>query len=169
MHQALRDKAVDIIESCQHMTVATNREDGFPQATVVSFISDGLMLFFSCGVASQKALNLTRDARASVAMTAPYDDWMSIRGVSMGVEAQPVTSAAEIEEVWKQYYTRFPQIADLEPVEPMSVTLFRLKPLVMSVLDYSQGFGHSETVRVDDNDIAESLESMAHRWLARVD
>jgi nitroimidazol reductase NimA-like FMN-containing flavoprotein (pyridoxamine 5'-phosphate oxidase superfamily) len=40
------------------MTVATNRADGWPQATTVGYVNDGLTLYFLCDPESQKAQTL---------------------------------------------------------------------------------------------------------------
>lgn len=167
MKQALRDKAIDIIGLCKDMTVATIREDGAPQATVVSFVHDGMTLYFGCGAHSQKARNMAREARVSVAMTAPYESWSEIRGVSMGATAHEVSSPAEMEQVAGLLLERFTQIQEIEPIEPTTVKLFKLTPYVISVLDYTLGFGHTDSAAVTDSDLAETLESMAHHWVAK--
>ena len=43
------------------MTVAMLRLDGWPQATTVGYVDEGLPLYFLCGLDSQKATNLARD------------------------------------------------------------------------------------------------------------
>ncbi|MGA8902964.1 MAG: pyridoxamine 5'-phosphate oxidase family protein [Bradyrhizobium sp.] len=45
------------------MTIATLRPDGWPQATTVGYVSEGLDLYFLCGPNSQKAHNLAVDDR----------------------------------------------------------------------------------------------------------
>jgi hypothetical protein len=44
-------------------------EDGYPQATTVSYVSDGLTIYFGCGEASQKARNLARNTKVSLTVT----------------------------------------------------------------------------------------------------
>ncbi len=169
MKHDLQTEALKIIEDCKDLALATVRPDGFPQATTVSFVHDGLNLYFGCGRSSQKAQNLLRDPRASVTMTAPYESWDDIRGLSLAVRAKEMTTSAEIAEIAKMMVARFPQIANMEPVfETDEVCFFRLTPFVASVLDYSKGFGHADTATVDDEDIAETLESHKHRWLIPV-
>ena len=38
--------------------------------------------------------------------------------------------------------------------EPGSVAFFALQPVLISVLDYSKGFGHSELVRVEEEQLS---------------
>jgi nitroimidazol reductase NimA-like FMN-containing flavoprotein (pyridoxamine 5'-phosphate oxidase superfamily) len=165
MRHDLLVKILDILSRCHDMTVATVRPDGAPQATVVSFAHDGLTLYFGCGAASQKAANIAREPRVSVAMTAAYADWSSIEGLSMAATASEVTAPAEIAEVGRLMIARFPQVARLEPADPSALRLYRLRPTVVSVLDYSKGFGHTDLVRVGGDEVAETLESMRHHWL----
>lgn len=165
MIDALEQAALDIIDACPDLALATLREDGFPQATTVSFVHDGLEIFIGVGATSQKAQNMLRDNRVSVTMTAAYDTWMKIRGLSMAAHAREMTTDAEIAEIAKLMVKRFPEIANMEPVSPEEVKFFRITPFILSVLDYSKGFGHTDTVRLDERDIAETLDSMQHRWL----
>jgi general stress protein 26 len=163
-HQ-LQRKMIDILSRCMDMSIATVRADGSPQATVVSFVHDGLLLYFGCGAGSQKAANISRDPRVAVTMTAPYADWMAINGLSIAATATEVTAPAEIAEVGRLMLQRFPQIAAMPAAEVEAGKLFRVKPQIVSVLDYSFGFGHTDLVAVEAGDIAETLGSMRHHWL----
>ncbi|MCH4559613.1 pyridoxamine 5'-phosphate oxidase family protein [Mesorhizobium jarvisii] len=157
---------IDILARCMDMTIATNRSDGSPQATVVSFVHDGLLLYFGCGAGSQKAGNISRDPRVSVAMTAPYDNWLEIKGLSMAATATEVVLPAELTEIGRLMVQRFPQISTIQPSEAAPAKLFRVRPTIVSLLDYSLGFGHADLVKVEAEDIAETLDSMQHHWLA---
>ncbi len=63
--QAQRDFIVSIIDGAADLTIATLRADGWPQATTVSFASDGLAVYFGTNGKSQKAQNINRDDRVS--------------------------------------------------------------------------------------------------------
>ena len=43
--------------------------------------------------------------------------------------------------------------------------VMRVRPTVLSILDYSKGFGHTDLVSIEAGDIAETLDSMRHHWL----
>ncbi len=165
MTHAWQAKVLSILARCQDMTVATVRPDGAPQATVVSFVHDGVTLYFGCGAGSQKAANIAREPRVSVAMTAPYADWQSIEGLSMACVATEVVVPGEIAEVGRLMVARFPQVAGMEAAAPGTVRFFRLRPQVVSILDYSRGFGHTDLVTVGPDDIAETMDSLRHHWL----
>ena len=131
------------------MTIATVREDGFPQATTVSYINDGLTIYFATSSDSQKARNIARDQRVSVTINRDYENWSEIEGLSMAAAAHSVTDAREQERVEKLMFEKFTQVADYEPDEPMDLAFVRLEPKVVSVLDYRKEFGHTELVQID--------------------
>src|SRR5690349_4163291 len=96
MDEALKRQILDLLAGHRIMTAATNRQDGWPQATTVGYVNDGLTLYFLCGPESQKAKNLARDDRVSLTIDHDTSDPMAITGLSMAARARPVTDAAEI-------------------------------------------------------------------------
>lgn len=131
------------------MTIATLRPDGWPQATTVGYANDGFTLYFLCAPDSQKAANLARDDRVSLTIDHDTPQVMEISGLSMAARAQAVTDAREGEQAMRMLMERYPQQQSLPFTSLPSfaeVRLFRLTPRVISVLDYSRGFGHTELV-----------------------
>ena len=147
---AQRDFIVSIIDDAVDLTIATVRADGWPQATVVSFASDGLAVYFGTSAQSQKAQNIGRDDRVSVTINPPYgDDWNTIRGLSIGGRARRVTDADELTRVGALMMKKFPQIAQFVDFGAgMEMAIFRIDAEVISVLDYSKGFGHVEQLTI---------------------
>lgn len=145
---AQRSKIIAILDAAADLTVATNRADGYPQATVVSFVNDGDKIYFGTGAKAQKAENIARDDRVSVTITDPYTSWDDIKGVSIGGRARRVTEPEEFQRVGELMFKKFPQISNYASFgEGMELALFRIDPEVVSILDYAQGFGHTELVR----------------------
>src|SRR5947209_5493301 len=66
MDDVLRKKVLDLLDEHRIMSLATTRPDGWPQATTVGYVSEGLTLYFMCGRDSQKARNIARDNRVSL-------------------------------------------------------------------------------------------------------
>lgn len=140
---------LDILDSAQDLTIATVREDGYPQATTVSFVHDGLTIYFGCALESQKARNIKRSDKVSLTVNLPYDRWEEIRGLSLGGRAHIVTESAEVRRVLEAMTTRFPQIKDyVIEGEQEGMGLVRVEPEFISLLDYHKGFGHTEEIRV---------------------
>ena len=61
-----RTKILQLLDENRVMTVATLRPDGWPQATVVGYVHDDLMLYFAVARISQKFANIARDPRISI-------------------------------------------------------------------------------------------------------
>lgn len=147
MHKALRSKIVDILAHTNDMTIATVRSDGWPQATTVSYVSDGLDIYFVTGAEAQKAKNIAKNGKISLTVDWPYKNWDAIEGISLGGTAARITAEDEIARIEKLMAKKFPQMADL-PSEEEALAFFKITPKVISVLDYSKGFGHTDTVRL---------------------
>jgi nitroimidazol reductase NimA-like FMN-containing flavoprotein (pyridoxamine 5'-phosphate oxidase superfamily) len=148
MDTTIRKRIIDLLDANRIMTLATLRPDGWPQATTVGYVNEGLTFWFLCGRDSQKAANLARDDRVSLTINGDPSDIMAITGLSMAARAVPVTDRAEAEKVLRLMPSKYPDQKTL-PVEmptPDDVSLFRIEPGVISVLDYTQGFGHTDLV-----------------------
>ena len=52
MDPELSQEIISILDDANDMTIATVREDGYPQATTVSYVNDGLKIYFGCAAAS---------------------------------------------------------------------------------------------------------------------
>lgn len=148
MDEAMRQKILALLDQHRIMTVATLRPDGWPQATTVGYVNEGLTLYFLCGLDSQKAQNLARDDRLSLTIDHDTADLMAITGLSMAARAQAVVDRAEAEKVLRLLPLKYPDAGPL-PIKmptPDEVRLFRVTPTVISVLDYTRGFGHTDLV-----------------------
>jgi nitroimidazol reductase NimA-like FMN-containing flavoprotein (pyridoxamine 5'-phosphate oxidase superfamily) len=149
MDDAIRTKILALLDEHRIMTIATLRPDGWPQATTVGYVSEGLTLWFLCGLDSQKAANLARDDRVSLTIDHDTPDIMAITGLSMAAHATPVTNRAEAEKVLRLMPQKYPEQAVPLPgpmPTPDEVRIFRVTPTVISVLDYAEAFGHTDLV-----------------------
>src|SRR5512143_3416920 len=149
MNPALRQKILALLDQHRIMTIATLRPDGWPQATTVGYAHEGLTLYFLCGPDSQKAANLARDDRVSLTIDHDTPQVMDITGLSMAARAQRVVDPAEAEKALRLLMQKYPQQQEPLPVPmptPADVAIFRVAPAVISVLDYTQGFGHTDLV-----------------------
>jgi nitroimidazol reductase NimA-like FMN-containing flavoprotein (pyridoxamine 5'-phosphate oxidase superfamily) len=150
MDEVIRTKILTLLDEHRNMTIATLRPDGWPQATTVGYANDDLALYFLCGLDSQKAKNLARDNRVSLAIDDDSPEVMEITGLSMAARAEAVVDRAEAEKALRLLLLKYPEQNSLPSSLPMptpeNVRIFRLTPSVISVLDYSKGFGHTDLV-----------------------
>lgn len=148
MNDEMRQKILKLLDEHRIMTVATMRPDGWPQATTVGYANEGLRLYFLCGLESQKARNIALDDRISLTIDHDTPDLMAITGLSMAARAKPVTDREEAEKVLRMLPLKYPDAPPVPIKMPNwdEVRLFRVTPTVISVLDYSKGFGHTDLV-----------------------
>ena len=147
MDEQMRRKILAILDEHRIMTIATLRPDGWPQATTVGYANEGQTLYFLCGKDSQKATNLARDDRVSLTVDHDTSQVMEITGLSMAAHATRVTDALESEKALRLLMTKYPQQSVPLPMPtPADVAIFRVTPTVISVLDYTKGFAHTDLV-----------------------
>jgi nitroimidazol reductase NimA-like FMN-containing flavoprotein (pyridoxamine 5'-phosphate oxidase superfamily) len=107
-----------------------------------------MTVYFLCGLDSQKAENLARDDRMSLTIDHDTADLMTITGLSMAARAHAVVDRAEAEKVLRMLPLKYADAPPLPMKMPSAdeVRLFRVTPTVISLLDYSKGFGHTDLV-----------------------
>src|SRR6516165_1867285 len=84
MDSGLQQEILSILKAAGEMTVATVRPDGYPQATMVNYVSDGFVIYFGCAAESQKVRNIACNDKVSLTVTPTHFDWEDIRGLSIG-------------------------------------------------------------------------------------
>jgi general stress protein 26 len=149
MDQATREFVLNIIDKAQDLTLATIRQDGYPQATTVSYAHDGMTLYVGVGKGSQKADNIRHNNKVSLTINSEYHDWNEIKGLSMSGTAEIVSDPEQIRQAGDCMLKRFPQLGDWASTDQTRDFVFlKIEPQIISVLDYEKGFGHTELVTV---------------------
>ena len=148
MDDTIKRKIQTLLDQHRTMRIATLRPDGWPQVTTVGYANDGFALYFLCGKDSQKAANLARDNRVSLAIDDDTPQVLEIAGLSMAARAEVVNDTAEGERALHLLFQRYPEQKSMPGPMPTraDVRIFRLTPSVISVLDYSKEFGHTDLV-----------------------
>jgi nitroimidazol reductase NimA-like FMN-containing flavoprotein (pyridoxamine 5'-phosphate oxidase superfamily) len=164
MKREFKRQIVDLLNQHRIMAIATNRPDGWPQATTVSYANDGLVIYCLVARDSQKYVNIKRDPRVGLAIAKDYPQPLQIKGLSIAARAVEVTDQGEIDHVAEVLLARYPEYKVKPRPDPAAVPMLRLTPEIVSILDYSKGFGHSDLVKVTDNDLAEFVEARRHHW-----
>jgi nitroimidazol reductase NimA-like FMN-containing flavoprotein (pyridoxamine 5'-phosphate oxidase superfamily) len=148
MDSKTRAFILDLLGRHENLTLATVRPDGYPQATTVGYVNDGLTIYAGVGTKSQKAANIARCDKVSLAIDRDEPDWSRIQGLSAGGRARIVDDPEEIAHIGALMTAKFPQLGKMPPPDLGSFAFLRITPEVISVLDYTKGFGHTELVKV---------------------
>jgi nitroimidazol reductase NimA-like FMN-containing flavoprotein (pyridoxamine 5'-phosphate oxidase superfamily) len=147
MEHANREFVQHVLDTAPDLTLATIRPDGYPQATTVSFAHEGMTLYIGIGRNSQKAENVRRNGKVSLTINLPYHDWREIRGLSMSAIAELLDEPDDAARAAACLERRFPAVAEwCGPDMGHEVAFLRIRPQMVSVIDYSKGFGHTELV-----------------------
>lgn len=164
MKHEFKRQIIELLDQHRILTIATNRPDGWPQATVVGYANDGLIVYCFIARDSQKFANVAIDPRVSLAIANDYPQPLQIKGLSIAARAVVVQDEGERGHAISILLRRYPEYKVMPPPDPAAVPMLRITPELVSVLDYSKGFGHTDLVRVTDNDLAEYVESRRHHW-----
>ena len=113
----------------------------------VAYANDGVDLYFCCDRASQKARNLGRSSKVSLTIDRDTRDWDRIKGLSMGARARVLSKPGEVTRAFGLLARKFPEMRKMSKEDLADTAFVKVTPKVISVLDYSKGFGHTELVR----------------------
>lgn len=150
MDREQQDFVLRVLDAAQDLTLATIRPDGYPQATTVSFAREAMLLYAGIGRNSQKAENIRLNGKVSLTINLPYRDWREIRGLSMSAIAELLDDAGEARHAAAVLEARFPAVSEWGgPDMAHDVVFVRIRPQMVSVIDYSKGFGHTELVSIE--------------------
>ena len=147
MDTSTRNLILEIMAAKPDLTIATLRPDGWPQATTVSYANDGLVIYFAAGRQSQKVRNIRECPRVSLTIDKPYGDWNHIQSLSMAAHAEIISDPSEIECAIGHLSRRFPQTVQWTG-ELSQIAFIKLTPKIISVLDYTKGFGHTQQFEI---------------------
>jgi nitroimidazol reductase NimA-like FMN-containing flavoprotein (pyridoxamine 5'-phosphate oxidase superfamily) len=150
MDDDVKTRVLALLDHNRFMSIATLMPDGWPQATTVAYVNQGLTLYFLCGHDSQKAANIARDDRVSLTIGKEPHRISAITALSMAGRARLVSDHAEATKAMEMLPEKFRDQVTL-PVAmhaPDDLRIFRVTPTLVSLLDYSKGFGHADLLRL---------------------
>lgn len=148
MDANLRRQILDLIGRANTAALATLREDGWPQTTSVAYASEDLVLYVATGADAQKVRNIRRDPRVSLAIECGGLDWARLQGLSLAARARVIESTSERLHAARLIKKKFPALAEVgDPEHERGWAFLRIEPVVVSLIDYSKGFGHTVLLR----------------------
>ena len=144
----MEQKAVHILDQNRVMALATNRPDGWPQTTWVGYANEGLLIYFVVSRRSQKFANIQKDDRVSLVVGRDFHDPSTIMALSVAAHASEVTDAEQRKRAVSLLLDRHPGLRKLESPSRDHSAVMRAYPEIVTVLDYSKGFGHADVLTV---------------------
>jgi general stress protein 26 len=149
MESSTEQFVLEVLDQGKDLTLATVRPDGYPQATTVSYVNDGLTIYVGVGRNSQKLKNIRYNDKVSLTVNEAYRDWNEIKGISLGGIATVLEDKKQIQHAAECMIKRFPQLLEwTKSNQTDDIAFLKIEPQVISALDYTKGFGHTEFVHV---------------------
>ena len=160
----MKQKAVEILDANRLMAIATMREDGWPHTTMVSYANEDILIYFIISRASQKFANIERDDRVSLVVGRDFHDPATIRALSVAARASEVRDPKQRERAVHLLLERHPGLRELEKPEPGHSAVMRANPEIITILDYSKGFGHSDILTVGPGGLTSMTPARDDDW-----
>jgi hypothetical protein len=149
LNSETRELAQKILATANELTLATVRGDGSPHASTVNFASDDLILYAAISIDSGKAHDLNGETRVALTVNAPYDSWSGIQGMSAEGRAAFITDPTELSLASALLLLKLPAYADViaqpQTLPWPGMVFIRITLEKLSLLDYTRGFGHTES------------------------
>ena len=160
----MKSKAIAILDENRLMGIATTRADGWPHNTMVSYANEEILLYFIISRQSQKFANIARDDRISIVVGRDFHDPATIKALSIAARASEVTDAKQRQRAVHLLLERHPGLQRLERPAPDHSAVMRANPEVITILDYSKGFGHADVLTVGPGGITDMTPARDDDW-----
>jgi nitroimidazol reductase NimA-like FMN-containing flavoprotein (pyridoxamine 5'-phosphate oxidase superfamily) len=145
----MEQPAITILNGNCIMTIATVRPDGWPQATIVGYANEGFRLYFLIYRTSQKFDNISCLPQVAITVAHEPRELRDAKAVYAGCSVRELTEPSERRHAWDVLASRHPNLAHLPPPEESEVATMAADCQHVSVVDYTQGIGHTETVAIN--------------------
>jgi len=160
----MKHKAVDILKDNRLMAISTLRGDGWPQTTMVSYANEDILIYFIVSKASQKFANIERDDRVSLVIGRDFHDPSTIKAVSIAAKASEVRDPKQRQRAITLLLERHPGLRKLERPDPGHSAVMRANPEIITILDYSKGFGHADLLTVGPGGLTDMTPPRDDDW-----
>ena len=160
----MKNKAIEILEQHRLMAIATIRADGWPQNTMVGFAHEDILIYFVISRQSQKFANIERDNRVSLVVGRDFHDPATIKALSIAARADEVRDAKQRERAINLLLERHPGLNRLERPTIDHSAVMRANPEIITILDYSKGFGHADLLTVGPGGITDMTAARDDDW-----
>jgi len=158
------DRVIEILDGHRLMAISTLMPAGSPQTTLVGYANDGLLLYFAVSREGQKFANIQRDQRVAIAIGRDVDDPVEIRELSISGVASEVTDPGQRKRAIDLLLERRPGLRKLPRPDGKRSAVMRAAPRIITVSDYSRGFGHADQLTLGPAGIVDMEPARPDDW-----
>jgi general stress protein 26 len=140
-----QQRRIDAILDDNHvMSLATNRADGWPQATQVNYLHHGGALYFVVARSGQKLGNIQRDGRVSICLGGAGKSraW----GLSMSARVTEIVEVGRIAQVNALLWDMPAGMAFSPHPTKNGTAVLMATPQIVSLIHYARPPGHAQTI-----------------------
>lgn len=160
----MKQKAVSILGQNRLMAISTIRPDGWPQCTMVSYANEDILIYFVISRQSQKFANIECDDRVSLVIGRDFHDPATIKALSIAARASEVRDPKQRQRAIRLLLDRHPGLKKLERPDPDHSAVMRANPEIITILDYSNGFGHADLLTVGPGGLTNMTAARDDDW-----
>ncbi len=160
----MEDDIIAILDANRLMAISTMMPNGWPQTTLVGYANDGLLIYFVVSRAGQKFANIQRDQRIAIAISRDYEGPGQIKQLSIAAEASEVTDPKQRDHAIDLLLERRPSMKKLERPNPSTAAVMRAAARIVTISDYTKGFGHADTVTLGPAGIVDMQAARPDDW-----
>ena len=160
----MEQKALNLLGRHRYMAIATVRPDGWPQATIVAYADDGLLLYFLISRQSQKFANIRADDRVSIAIGHPGAEASMLEGLSIAAHASEVTDPVQRIDAWARLKSGHKQFAGHDQPDYARAAMMRARCSIVTISDYRGGLGHADVITIGTGGIVEMAPARPDDW-----
>lgn len=144
----LKQTIIEHLKKHNGGTLATVREDGTPQASGITYVNDGFIIYFAMDPESYKKKNIDRNPNVGLAIFKDYYRWDKARAVQLGGKCEIVTEKDEIAKIETLIVEKFPWIVGCAGAMEWAakvgpVPYYKITPKTIAYLDYGK-FGFNQ-------------------------
>ncbi len=136
-------------------TMSTVREDGCPQSSGITYVNQGLTLYFGMDPESDKKRNVDRNPNVGFAIFKDYKRFDQTKAVQLSGRCEPVTDAEEVGRAGVLFLEKFPGVMEYAGMSEWTnavgpIPMYRIVPRLIAYLDYQRyGFNRYQVLECD--------------------
>ena len=131
-----------------HNHDAYNSPDGFPQATIVYYVNDGLVLYFATESDIAEGEQHPTQREGVCGDVDEIDNSYKLRALSLSGIADRISGPGQVLELQIRLFQAVPQAKRFAPIDGKQIIVYSITRIAISLVDYAAGYGRTVLVEL---------------------